>query len=48
MAAHQKITTRTVKTRVKKDGTANSAGYRACNICHGTGVVPKSNKKKKK
>ena len=38
----------TVKTRVKKDGTANSAGYRACNICHGTGVVPKSNKKKKK
>lgn len=48
MASRQRVTTTRVKTRVKKDGTANSAGYRACNICHGTGVIPKSNKKKKK
>ena len=35
-----------VKTRVKKDGSTNKAGYHICNVCHGTGVQ-KSGKKKK-
>ena len=44
MAIRQK----TVKTRVKKNGAANKAGYMVCNICHGSGVqkVPKRKKKK--
>ena len=36
----------TIKTRVKKDGSTNKAGYHICNVCHGTGVQ-KSGKKKK-
>lgn len=36
----QKVKT-TTKTRVKKDGSSNSGGYRQCNICKGTGVVKK-------
>ena len=40
-----KITTKTVKG----GGTnSSSSGTRPCNICHGTGRVPKSNGKKKK
>ena len=27
------------KTRVKKNGSANKAGYRQCNMCRGTGVI---------
>lgn len=45
MAAHQKVTTR-VKTRVKKSGTANKAGYKICKNCGGKGVVRSYNKKK--
>lgn len=41
-----KITTKT-KT-VKGNGTkTSSSGTRPCNICHGTGKVPKTNKKSK-
>lgn len=47
MASRQKVTTTQTKTRVKKDGSTNKSGYRQCSICHGTGVVPKSYKKKK-
>lgn len=35
-----------VKTRVKKNGSKNSGGYRICNMCHGTGVVKKGKRKK--
>lgn len=35
-----------VKTRVKKDGSANSAGYSICKNCGGDGVVKKRKKKK--
>lgn len=41
-----KSTTQT-RTRVKKDGSTNGAGYRQCNICHGTGVVQAPQRKKK-
>ena len=37
-----KITTKTVKLGTTK----SSSGTRPCNICHGTGKVPKSHKKK--
>lgn len=48
MAKQQVTQTKTVvKTRVKKDGSTNGAGYRQCNICHGTGVVQASQQKKK-
>lgn len=34
---------------VKGSGTSSStSGSRPCNICHGTGRVPKTNKKKSK
>lgn len=36
--AKQKTKT-TVKTRVKKNGTANSAGYKICKNCGGDGIV---------
>lgn len=39
-----KITTKTVKLGTTK----GSGGSRPCNICHGTGRVPKSYGKKKK
>lgn len=40
-----KITTKTVKG----NGTnSSSGGTRPCNICHGTGRVPKTYKKKNK
>lgn len=38
---------KTVKTRVKKNGQTNSAGYAICSNCGGDGVVRKRNKKKK-
>ena len=38
---------RTIKTRVKRDGSANSGGYMQCNICRGTGIVKKPKRKKK-
>ena len=41
--ARQQVTqtksTTQIRTRVKKDGSTNGAGYRQCNICHGTGIV---------
>lgn len=42
MAAKAKVkqTTKT-KTRVKKNGSANSAGYSVCKNCGGDGVVRK-------
>lgn len=39
--------TRTTKTRVKRNGTANKAGYMQCNMCRGTGIVKKPTRKKK-
>ena len=36
----------TVKTRVKKDGSTNKAGYHICNVCHCTGVQKPGKKKK--
>lgn len=37
------------KRTVKGGGTnSSSSGTRSCNICRGTGRVPKTNKKKKK
>lgn len=39
-------TTKTKRT-VKGGGTGSSGGTRPCNICHGTGRVPKQTKKKK-
>lgn len=36
-----------VRTRVKKDGTANKEGYMVCNVCHGTGLQKKPKKRKK-
>lgn len=36
----------TVKTRVKKDGTPNKAGYMRCNVCKGTGLQKIPRKKK--
>lgn len=35
-------TVSTTRTRVNKNGSANSSGYKQCNMCHGTGVVRKS------
>lgn len=46
MASRQRVTTTTVKTRVKKDGTTNSANYKICKNCNGKGVVRSYNKKK--
>lgn len=37
--------TKTVKTRVKKNGNANSAGYAICSNCGGDGIVRKRKKK---
>lgn len=37
-----RTTTSTTSTRVRKNGSTNSAGYKQCNMCHGTGVVRKS------
>lgn len=36
---------KTVKTRVKKNGKANSEGYALCKNCGGDGVVRKRKKK---
>lgn len=36
--AKQTVKTK-IKTRVKKSGKSNSAGYSKCNMCGGTGVV---------
>lgn len=50
MAKQQVTQTKSItqtRTRVKKDGSTNSAGYRQCNICHGTGVVQAPSQKKK-
>ena len=40
-----KATYRKTKTRVKKDGTANSGGYSVCRNCGGDGIVKKRKKK---
>lgn len=41
-----KAKTTTQKTTVKGGGTKSSnSGTRPCNICHGTGRVPKKTKK---
>lgn len=41
-----KAKTTSTKTTVKGKGTSSSSsGTRPCNICHGTGRVPKSYKK---
>ena len=40
-----KATHKKVKTRVKKDGSANSAGYSICKNCGGDGIVKKRKKK---
>lgn len=37
--------TKTVKTRVKKNGDVNSAGFAICKNCGGDGVVRKRKKK---
>lgn len=37
----------TVKTRVKKDGSTNTAGYAVCKNCGGDGVVRVRKNKKK-
>lgn len=42
-----KQTVKKTRVRVKKDGSANKGGYMQCNICHGTGIVKKPNRKKK-
>jgi DnaJ-class molecular chaperone len=34
-------TTSTTRTRVNKNGNSNKAGYKQCNMCHGSGVVRK-------
>ena len=34
------------KTRVKKNGSVNSAGYALCRNCGGDGIVKKRKKKK--
>ena len=34
------------RTRVKKNGSVNNAGYRQCNMCHGTGIVKVGKRKK--
>ena len=39
----QKI--KTVKTRVKKNGSINSGGYAICSNCGGDGIVKKRKKK---
>lgn len=36
---------KTIKTRVKKNGLQNSAGYRICKNCGGDGLVRKRKKK---
>ena len=36
---------KTVRTRVKKNGQANSEGYTICRNCGGDGVVRKRKKK---
>lgn len=36
---------KTIKTRVKKNGKANSEGYAICSNCGGDGVVKKRKKK---
>lgn len=36
---------KTVKTRVKKDGSVNSSGYAICKNCGGDGIVKKKKKK---
>lgn len=43
MGQRQRIT----KTRVRRNGAANSGGYMQCNICKGTGIVKKPTRKKK-
>lgn len=43
--ARQTVTNSSTKTRVKKDGSSNNAGYETCRMCGGTGVQ-KSPKKK--
>lgn len=35
----QKVRLKRVRTRVKKSGKANKAGYRICKNCGGDGVV---------
>lgn len=39
------VSTSNTRTRVNKNGSANNAGYKQCNICHGSGVVRKSPRK---
>ena len=39
-------TVRKTRVRVKKNGKANSGGYRRCNVCRGTGIVQVKKKKK--
>lgn len=37
----QRMRRSTTRTRVRKNGSSNSSGYKQCNICHGSGVVRK-------
>jgi DnaJ-class molecular chaperone len=46
MASRQKVTTTRVKTRVKKNGATNKAGYKICKNCGGKGVVRNYTKRK--
>lgn len=46
MARQTVRTSTTTRTRVKKNGSANSAGYKKCSNCGGDGIVRVRNKKK--
>lgn len=46
MAGKAKQTVTTTKTRVKKDGSANSSGFETCRLCGGSGIQRTPKKKK--